>query len=199
VAAITGLAEGDVVLLRSVYDRRVRWAFPHRFVDAGDRFGFYVGPGAPGVWMGRDADGRYLERWVRGDDPFPKVWSDHHVLRLVRPSAAHSVDLFWTEDWTFKWWYVNLQTPLGRTPLGFDTTDLALDLWVEPDGTPHWKDEDDFAEARALGVLDDESAAAMRAEGERVLEEWPFPTGWEDWRPDPDWPVPQLPARWAAM
>ena len=26
--------------------------------------------------------------------------------------------------------------------------------------------------------------------------EWPFPTGWEDWRPDPAWPVPQLPAGW---
>ena len=26
-------------------------------------------------------------------------------------------------------------------------------------------------------------AAAFRAEGERVLAEWPFPTGWEDWRP----------------
>ena len=30
----------------------------------------------------------------------------------------------------------------------------------------------------------------VRAEAARVLEEWPFPTGWEDWRPDPSWPVP---------
>ena len=32
--------------------------------------------------------------------------------------------------------------------------------------------------------------------GGRVLEEWPFPTGWEDWRPDPSWPIPQLPDGW---
>ena len=38
--------------------------------------------------------------------------------------------------------------------------------------------------------------AAIRAEGERVLAEWPFPTGWEDWRPDPSWPVPELSAAW---
>src|SRR5919201_2134276 len=23
-----------------------------------------------------------------------------------------------------------------------------------------------------------------------LITEWPFPTGWEDWRPDPAWPVP---------
>lgn len=26
---------------------------------------------------------------------------------------------------------------------------------------------------------------------------WPFPTGWEDWRPDPSWPVLLLPTGWA--
>src|SRR5262249_17524727 len=35
-----------------------------------------------------------------------------------------------------------------------------------------------------------------RAEGERALTEWPFPTGWEEWRPDPRWKLPQLPAGW---
>ena len=52
-----------------------------------------------------------------------------------------------------------------------------------PDGTYRWKDEDELEQAAALGIVD---AAAVRAEGQRVLEEWPFPTGWEDWRPDPD-------------
>ena len=48
--------------VRSVYRGRVRWAFPHRVVfDDGERFGLYLAPGAEGVWMGRDPDGRYLE------------------------------------------------------------------------------------------------------------------------------------------
>jgi hypothetical protein len=58
------------------------------------------------------------------------------------------------------------------------------------------KDEDELAEQVELGCFTAEEAAAARAEGERVLAEWPFPTGWEDWRPDPSWPVPELPVVW---
>ena len=36
---------------------------------------------------------------------------------------------------------------------GLETMDHALDVIVEPDGTWRWKDEDDFAEAQALGVF----------------------------------------------
>jgi hypothetical protein len=189
---------GDAVLLRSVYSGRVRWAFPHLFVgEDGGRLGLYIAPGTPGVWMGRDGDGRYLERWARGDDPHPHVWRIHHILWLVRPADEHMLGLMWDERWGFTGWYVNLQAPVRETPLGYDTTDWALDIVVTPDGTWAWKDEDDFAEARRLGVLDEEAAAAVRAEGERVVAEWPFPTGWEQWRPDPAWDKPELPAGWA--
>nr|MBA2475753.1 DUF402 domain-containing protein [Actinomycetota bacterium] len=56
-----------------------------------------------------------------------------------------------------------------------------------------WKDEDELDEAASLGLLD---AAAVRAEAERVLADPPWPTGWEQWRPDPSWPAPRLPAGW---
>jgi hypothetical protein len=74
--------------------------------------------------------------------------------------------------------------------------DHALDVLVEPDGTWSWKDEDDLAEAQALGVFSGEEVAAIRAEGERVLSAPPWPTGWEDWRPDPSWPGPELRQDW---
>jgi hypothetical protein len=45
-------------------------------------------------------------------------------------------------------------------------------------------------------VLTDGDAAAARADAARLVEEWPFPTGWEDWRPDPGWEPPTLPAGW---
>ncbi len=117
---------------------------------------------------------------------------------FVRHGSAprHSIDHFWREDGDFRGWYVNLQEPLRETAVGLDTCDLALDLWVEADGAWHWKDEDDFAEMQTLGIVDEQRAAAIRAEGERVISAWPFPTGWEDWRPDPAWPVPELPADW---
>ncbi len=55
-----------------------------------------------------------------------------------------------------------------------DRLDQKLDVLVEPDGSWHWKDEDELDEAARLGLLD---ADAVRAEAKRVLKEWPFPTG----------------------
>jgi hypothetical protein len=112
---------------------------------------------------------------------------------VARPGRAHSVFLFWQDDGELEHWYVNFERPLRRTPVGFDTFDEKLDLIVRPDGTYRWKDEDELEQAAAAGLLDPD---AVRAEAARVLEEWPFPTGWEDWRPDPAWPVPQLPEGW---
>lgn len=194
------LSGGDVVLVRSVYRGRVRWAFPQRLVeDDGDRLVTYLAPGTPGASMGRDPDGRYLERWARGDDPRRHAWRDHHVLWITRRGDAHSINIFWNEAWAFRSWYVNLQAPLTSTRLGYDTTDHALDVVVAPDGVWRWKDEDDFAEAIALGIFDDAQAAAVRAEGERVVAARPWPTGWEAWRPDPGWTPPSLPDDWHAV
>jgi Protein of unknown function (DUF402) len=164
---------GEFVEVRSVYRGRVRWSFPHRVVfDDGDRFGLHLAPGAEGVWMGRDTEGRYLERWARGDDPRPHVCGD-----------AHSLWLLWDEGWSFVCWYVQLWAPVVEQDGFVETMDHALDVLVEPDGTWRWKDEDDFAEAQALGIFTAEEAAAIRAEGERVVAARPWPTGWEDWRP----------------
>ena len=114
-------------------------------------------------------------------------------LCLARPGRAHSIYLFWRGEGELEHWYVNFEQPLRRTPLGFDTFDEKLDLIVRPDGSYRWKDEDELEQAAAVGLLDPE---AVRSEAARVLQEWPFPTGWEAWRPDPTWPVPQLPEGW---
>ena len=114
-------------------------------------------------------------------------------LCIVRPGRPHSVYVFWEEDGDFSHWYVNFEQPLRRTQVGFDTFDEKLDLIVQLDGSYRWKDEDELEQAAALGLLD---ADEVRAEAARVLAEWPFPTGWEDWRPDPAWPLPQLPEGW---
>jgi hypothetical protein len=191
---------GDVVLLRSVYGGRVRWAFPHRLaLELDGRLGLYCCPGTPGVWMGRDSDGRYLERWARGDDARPHVWDRLHVLRLVRPADAFTVEVTWDEDWRHVGWYVNLQAPLRRTPLGYDTTDWALDVVVDPDGAWRWKDEDDLAEAVERAIFSPELAAEIRATGERVVAERPWPTGFETWRPAPAWTPPPLPDDWHVL
>jgi hypothetical protein len=189
---------GDAVLLRSVYRGRVRWTFPHRYVGEHEgRFGLYCAPGNHGKVIKTGAAGdRYLERWVRGDPPRDHAWERTNVLRFVRLADAHTIEVWWDESWNHIGWYVNLQAPLRRSPLGFDTTDWALDIVVDTEGTPRWKDEDDFSCAIALGVLDDRAAAAVRAEGERVIAERPWPTGWEEWRPPPEWTPLPLPVDW---
>jgi hypothetical protein len=192
--------EGDWILLRSVYRGRVRWAFLHRVLRTdGDSLVVYLPPESPGASMGRDPDGRYLERWVRGDPPARHSWRFHHVVKLLRPADPYTLELFWDTEWRFKGWYVNLQTPLTETRLGYDTTDLALDVTVDPDGRWTWKDEDDLAEMVALGALSAEGAEDVRKVGERVIAALPelLPTGWEDWRPDLAWAgPPELPADW---
>jgi predicted RNA-binding protein associated with RNAse of E/G family len=106
------------------------------------------------------------------------------------------VEVWWDIDWQLTGWYVNLQAPLVARGSFFDTTDHALDITVEPDGTWAWKDEDDLAKMVELGVLDELAAAEVRAEGERVIAERPWPTGWENWRPPEEWKPLPLPEDW---
>jgi hypothetical protein len=134
---------------------------------------------------------RYTLPW----SPVPRPWEDDGILILGRPGRAHSIWLFWT-DRSFVGWYVNLEAVWRPSPLGFDTEDHTLDIWIESDGAWTWKDEHELAVAVGLGVFSPEQAAEFRREGERVIAEWPFPTGWEDWRPDPSWPLPSVPNEW---
>jgi hypothetical protein len=150
--------------------------------------------------MKRQVGGSYLDDWVTDAPAFDYVWDRTHVLRFMREGDAHTVELFWDTDWSFIGWYVNLQAPLVVNGACLDTTDWALDIVVEPDGRWRWKDEDVFARAIELGVFtDDAAAAAVRAEGERVIADRPWPTGWEHWRPPADWQPLPLPEDWDAV
>lgn len=58
------------------------------------------------------------------------------------------------------------------------TTDLYLDVWVSADGTARLLDEDEFEEAVARGLLDEDTARRAREEADRLLAEardglWP--------------------------
>ncbi len=136
----------------------------------------------------------HLEVRQRGDQP---------ILSFAWPDTPYSV-LLWTAEDRRRVWYVNLQDPLRRTPLGFDTVDHALDVVVELDRSSwRWKDEEELAEAVRDGLFTPEEAADFRAWGERAVErilggEPPFDRDWGDWRPDPSWPMPELRPGWDA-
>ncbi len=126
---------------------------------------------------------------------------DAHVLTLNPSEAAHSFWLFWNADWTLRCWYVNLQAPLRRTALGICVVDRVLDIEVAPDLRWSWKDEDEFDALCRKGLLTPAEAAATRAEGKAVIERIerrasPFCDGWESFRADPEWSVPELPRGW---
>jgi Protein of unknown function (DUF402) len=191
-------AEGDSVLLRSVYGGHVRWTFPHRYVgDHEGRILLYCGPGNEGRLVPRRDDGlEAVEAWMGGDPAEPWVWQWSNVLRLIRPGDWHDVEVWWDESWSFLGWYVNLQEPLRDSPFGYDTCDLALDVWVEPDHSWSWKDEDHLALLVAGGAISEHVAREIRAVAEHVIDSRPWPTGWESWRPPSTWDPLRLPEGW---
>ena len=126
---------------------------------------------------------------------------DSHVLTLTPRDSWHSVMLFWSQDWQFRTWYVNLQSPIRRVRHGVQLQDLALDIVVRPDMSWSWKDVDEFEALASRGLLSVDEVSSVRAEADRmvgVIENRgpPFSDDWEDWRPDPRWSVPQLPNGW---
>jgi hypothetical protein len=140
-------------------------------------------------------------RYVKPRTTRVEPWWGTGVLKLARPGQAWSVWLFWEQGWRFKNWYVNLEEPLRRWSGGIDSEDHFLDISVSPDRTWRWLDEDEFAQAQATGLMPAATAERVRAAGERAVEvirAWgrPFRDGWENWRPNPAWPVPALPVDW---
>ncbi|WP_433076133.1 DUF402 domain-containing protein [Dactylosporangium sp. CA-052675] len=127
-----------------------------------------------------------------------RTWADRDVLILHPPAAAHSVWWFFREG-RFLGWYVNLEAVLARHAGGIDVIDHHLDIVVDPDRTWRWKDEDTFAACvDRPGFWTTAESLAIRAEGSRVAAkadrgEFPFDGTWQDFRPDPAWPMPNLP------
>ena len=193
---------GDAVLMRGIYRGKLRWAMPHRLVEAGDgRLVMFLRAGTAIKGPSNYADMPYAEQLTRGWDVIDREWHTHHVLRIVPLEGAHEVNVFWTEDWQHVCWYVNLQQPARLHELGYDTFDQQLDIVVGPDRSWEWKDEEEFDDLVLAGVLTGTEHARVRAEGLRMvdaIERWdaPFDEGWENWRPPAGWTHAELPEGW---
>lgn len=151
--------------------------------------------------MPRLVDGRGLRdvplasRWLHPREAH-RMRSPNEQILLFPRGRAHSLWVL-RRDGELLGWYVNLEDPHVRDGGTLTTRDSILDLWVPADtGEEVWKDEDELEAAVGAGRLTAAEAAAARAEGERVVHERPWPTGWEDWRPPPNWTAPELPTGW---
>jgi hypothetical protein len=191
---------GETIALRQTWGGRVWAARPATVVeDALEQTMLFVPVGS--VWMAPFLDGERLKIPQAEFELVTQRYEDLHVLSFSWPDTWYAVLLFQGPDGSPHSWYVNLEEPLRRTELGFDTLDHELDVIVELDGSWRWKDEDDLAEAIRRGVIPAQDEPRMRADGERAVRrildrEPPFDRDWTAWRPDPSWPIPVLPDGW---
>ena len=183
-------AAGAIVAWREAWRGQEYFAIPVRVVeDREDLLAVYVAEGTrysfpPGGWP-------FAEQhpWAEQGE-----WRGEGALTLMQPGAAYAISHFWESgERRFAGWYVNMQEPFRREQSSYVTQDQELDIWIEPDATWRWKDEQELEDWVPRGRFTREEVTEIRRVGEQVLADWPFPTGWEDWRPDPSWPVPQLP------
>ena len=188
------------VVWRHLYRGRLRWAIPNLLIEeTPERVVTLLVPGtackAPTTYEKVGYVQQLLDGWEVGDF----TWHTRRSLMLAPRDAAHTISLHWDHAADeFLGWYVNLQERARPTPIGYDTLDQMLDIWIEPDGSWRWKDWDELVEAEQAGIFTRAEADAIRAEGQRVIERLDtlLPTGWETWRPDPEWPLPTLPEDW---
>lgn len=185
---------GDIVAWREAWRGREYIAIPVRVIeDTDDELVVYVSEGTqysfpPGGWPFAEQHPWAAQGGFIG----------HGILIVQRPGAAYSIWHFWKEeDRHFAGWYVNMQEPSRRDGISYVTQDHELDIWIEPDGTWAWKDEQELEDWVSRGRFTREEVTEIRRVGEQVLAEWPFPTGWENWEPDASWPVPVIPPEYA--
>jgi hypothetical protein len=149
-----------------------------------------------------------------GSGPHPTV-----ATRGTAVPAGRATDASWCNSRTtttpsgtsgtdptasFVCWYLNLQTAFVRTPDGYRTQDLELDLLVFPDGTHIVKDEELLDDRVAEGRYSAELVAWIRRYGQTLVERLnprgrggidrgrsgsPIPRGTTPRSPEPDQPV----------
>ena len=141
-------------------------------------------------------------RWTEGNwslqDSF---WRVAERLILIKPDQLRATWVGWSRERVFEGWYVNMQSKLVRTRLGFDIRDHHLNILVEPDREWRWKDASELDLCVEDGRMDPVQAEDTRAEGLRAIaeiecNEGPFSQSWEDWHPDPTLSHPQLTPDW---
>lgn len=214
---MTTFEAGTTVIRRDVHRGRVWSALALRVIgDTDEALVTACAPGAEARWASlyakaRTDDDRSVraaacEAMATGEwQLVPGAWQDTEVLLWKPPQAWFSINAFFAPDrdgvHRFRNWYVNFEHPTRRAADGFDTLDLTVDLVIGPDlSTLRWKDEDEYAHVRRLGIVTDaehRSVELARAQVLSLLEQraGPFAEAdrWAAWRWNPSWPAPCLP------
>lgn len=193
---------GQNATLRGV-GAKVFWAYPTIVVqDTSELIALYMPAGV----LGKDTDHKPTPEELLAVEKINIAdcqWERTDVLFLIVPGEAFSTYVMWeTGTKNLCCWYINLQEPIRRTSIGFDTMDNILDIVISPDMSNwRWKDDDEFAEARAIGFYSSEKASEIWETGERAvnlvtLERRPFYEKWATWQANSEWKTPKLSRHW---
>lgn len=144
----------------------------------------------PGGWDGGYAEG---------------TWSGMPNVRLHVRGLPMAVIRRWdTGAGNFRGWYVNLEMPWQRSPFGFDSRDLILDVTATDDlSSFSFKDDEQLSWVTEQGGLTEADAAWIREQGRQAAarvarRQFPFDADWSRFAPDPAWRLPEMPAHWSA-
>lgn len=144
---------------------------------------------------------RIIADLARGDWHYQDHTWEVSTLVTMRPADSYAVWASWLPDGTHFGYYVNLQLPYRRTPIGFEAMDLMLDSVVQPDLSWQWKNDDEFEEIVELGLYSQDLARHIRAEAGRAIADlearrWPFDGTLLELRPEPAPTAPVLHSGW---
>jgi hypothetical protein len=127
-------------------------------------------------------------------------WTGPGILRVLLPDVPYQIIHFWYDDGAFRGWYINFEQPYQRRGASFDSIDWHVDLWLFPDGTHEWKDEDEADAAVAAGVLRIEELSRARIMGQALLDDRAAllkkAGEWRHFVPPVEWTPLDLPTDW---
>lgn len=92
------------------------------------------------------------------------------IVWFTFPGAWHDIGRFHDGRGRFTAWYANILTPVEIDGDRWATTDLFLDVLLEPGREPRLLDTDELAEAVGRGWVDTATAGRAEAEAARLLE-----------------------------
>jgi hypothetical protein len=203
---------GDAIVLREIWEGKIWTAKPMIVVqDDAEVIALHIPINT--VWKNSyslhgekvTTDDRMNGSWILKDTFWP---SSVCCIRLTIPGESYSVLIFRnTSGNEIHYWYINLEdpeAPMHRTRIGFECTDLILDMIIESNLKDwYWKDEDELQEAVDVGLISDDKARLLYTKGEQVRDL--IMTGnsifnsWENWRPDHSMKAPSLPEGWDVL
>ncbi|MFV0523207.1 MAG: DUF402 domain-containing protein [Acidimicrobiales bacterium] len=148
---------GTSVVWRSVFPDHVGYVFAARvIIDTDNVIALQQPTGSPVLRRGGARGGPHGRSLLPGGwdgTHQPDTFRAGHVVRAHEPGRPYSIIRRITPD-GYAGWYINIELCWRRTPIGFDSRDLTVDVILDNDhANPEWKDLDELDWNRDVGNI----------------------------------------------